>query len=125
MTNEQLAQALPLANLIDTQSHRRHSSGKPPKSSRGRNVGDISCDPEGGLEFLERSSTLSDPFYKVKVQEGLPEVQMMAVDILPASIPLDASVHFSDGVMRYLEGVLDRYGEQSFVIEVLLEKISN
>ncbi|KAF5338828.1 hypothetical protein D9758_012081 [Tetrapyrgos nigripes] len=112
MTNEQLAQALPLAKLIDTHLHHHHVfpiSGKPPKSSRGLNVGDISCDPEGGLEFLERSSTLSDPFYKVKVQEGLPEVQMMAVDILPTSIPLDASVHFSDGVMRYLEGVLDRY----------------
>ncbi|THU85427.1 hypothetical protein K435DRAFT_970737 [Dendrothele bispora CBS 962.96] len=131
MTNGQLTHALELARLIDTDTKNSsdddiHGS-KPPKWARGRNIGDISCDPEGGLEFLERASTLSDPFYKIKVGGGngdgngyrhneLPgsEVQMMAVDILPASIPLDASVHFSDGVMRYLEGVLDRYSSTNW-----------
>lgn len=76
---------------------------------RGTNVGDISCDPEGGLEFLERASTLSDPFYKIRPSADLPEVQMMAVDILPTSIPLDASKGFSKGVKDYLKGVINRY----------------
>jgi alpha-aminoadipic semialdehyde synthase len=34
---------------------------------------------------------------------------MMAVDILPASIPLDASQHFSAALVPYLESLIDKY----------------
>ncbi|KAF6756526.1 Saccharopine dehydrogenase-domain-containing protein, partial [Ephemerocybe angulata] len=50
MTNAQLVQALEKAQTLG--------------GLRGLNVGDISCDIEGGLEFLTRSTTLSSPFYK-------------------------------------------------------------
>ncbi|KAJ7644034.1 Saccharopine dehydrogenase-domain-containing protein [Roridomyces roridus] len=80
--------------------------------ARFTNIGDISCDPGGGLEFLPQSSTLSAPFYKTRpsgLPSHLPSVQMMAVDILPASIPLDASEHFSTALMPYLESLIESY----------------
>jgi alpha-aminoadipic semialdehyde synthase len=65
---------------------------------------------------LTRPSTLSDPFYTVRpstIPPHLPSVQMMAVDILPSSIPLDASRHFSDAVFPYLQGLIREYkGEE-------------
>jgi alpha-aminoadipic semialdehyde synthase len=68
------------------------------------------------LEFLTRSSTLSSPFYKTRpigLPAHLPSVQMMAVDILPASIPLDASNHFSDVLLPYVKTLIREYrGEQ-------------
>lgn len=67
---------------------------------------------QGGLEFLARSSTLCSPYYKIRpstLPSHLPSVQMMAVDILPASIPLDASQHFSKALAPYLRSLIDTY----------------
>ncbi|KAF9067905.1 Saccharopine dehydrogenase-domain-containing protein [Rhodocollybia butyracea] len=82
-------------------------------------VGDISCDPYGGLEFLTHSTTLDNPYYKIDApvpssslnseSDSSYPIYIQAVDILPASLPLDASIHFSKGLKRYLEGVLRRY----------------
>ncbi|KIM79378.1 hypothetical protein PILCRDRAFT_74408 [Piloderma croceum F 1598] len=98
MTNEQLAVTLERAQQV----------------GRGRftSVGDISCDIEGGLEFLTRASTLSDPCYTVRptnIPAHLPSVHMMAVDILPSSLPLDASKHFSDAMFPYLQSLIREY----------------
>ncbi|KAK7048252.1 mitochondrial alpha-aminoadipic semialdehyde synthase [Favolaschia claudopus] len=93
--------------LIDTLSRAKAIGG-----ARFTNIGDISCDPSGGLEFMPRSSTLSAPFYKTRpsaLPEHLPSIQMMAVDILPASIPLDASEHFSSKLYPYLENLIEWY----------------
>ena len=117
MSNDQLAIALARAQAI----------GK----ARFINIGDISCDVEvpfhvnmlgtfltkvfysqGGLEFLTRSSTLSSPFYKTRptgLPAHLPSVQMMAVDILPASLPLDSSRHFSSVLLPYLNTLVQQY----------------
>ncbi|KAF9481464.1 hypothetical protein BDN70DRAFT_876255 [Pholiota conissans] len=91
MTNEQLGVALTRASSL--------------KGARFTNIGDISCDIEGGLEFLSQATTLSSPFYKIcppSLPASLPAVQMMAVDILPTSIPLDASETFSKSLIPYL-----------------------
>ncbi|KAJ6619520.1 Saccharopine dehydrogenase-domain-containing protein [Mycena sp. CBHHK59/15] len=95
------------ADLIETLSRAKAIGG-----ARFTNIGDISCDPGGGLEFMPRSSTLSSPFYKTRpsaLPAYLPSIQMMAVDILPASIPLDASQHFSAALLPYLESVIESY----------------
>ncbi|KAF7299176.1 hypothetical protein MIND_00866300 [Mycena indigotica] len=94
-------------DLVDALSRAQAIGG-----ARFTNVGDISCDPEGGLEFLTRSSTLSEPFYKTRpntLPNDLPSVQMMAVDILPASIPYDASQHFSKALSPYLDALITHY----------------
>ncbi|KAF8208713.1 Saccharopine dehydrogenase-domain-containing protein [Mycena galopus ATCC 62051] len=95
------------ADLIETLSRAKAIGG-----ARFTNVGDISCDPGGGLEFLPRSSTLSAPFYKTRpsaLPDYLPSIQMMAVDILPASIPFDASEHFSSKLYPYLDNLIQWY----------------
>ncbi|KAI9511190.1 Saccharopine dehydrogenase-domain-containing protein [Russula earlei] len=66
-------------------------------------VGDISCDIGGGLEFVSRATTLDSPSYDVN------GVTVVAVDILPASLPRDASVHFSEKVLRYVRSVVNDY----------------
>ncbi|KAG6833293.1 hypothetical protein H0H87_008925 [Tephrocybe sp. NHM501043] len=67
MTNTQLSVALDRARTFG--------------GARFTNIGDISCDIEGGLEFLTRATTLSDPFYKISPPPipgaNLPSVQMM------------------------------------------------
>ncbi|KAF9260363.1 hypothetical protein L218DRAFT_907270 [Marasmius fiardii PR-910] len=114
MTNEQLVECLIKAKTLPGGS-----------AFRGTNIGDISCDAGGGLQFLKHSSTLSDPFYKVRPREDLPEVQMMAVDILPTTIPFDASGGFSNALKDYLGGVIRRYGSgerQDTVFERALKR---
>ncbi|KAJ7069890.1 Saccharopine dehydrogenase-domain-containing protein [Mycena amicta] len=95
------------ADLTDALSRAQAIGG-----ARFTNIGDISCDPEGGLEFLTRSSTLSEPFYKTRpstLPGHLPSVQMMAVDILPASIPWNSSQHFSNALSPYLDALINHY----------------
>ncbi|KAI0791367.1 Saccharopine dehydrogenase-domain-containing protein [Abortiporus biennis] len=99
MTNEQLALAMEKAIQV--------GNGK---LGRFVCVGDISCDVEGGLEFLSRHSTLSSPFYTTKPPSHpahLPEITMMSVDILPTALPLEASEHFSNVLYPYLTTYLN------------------
>ncbi|CAK5284284.1 unnamed protein product [Mycena citricolor] len=98
MSNSDLASALTKAKAIG--------------GCRFENIGDISCDPAGGLEFMPRSSTISEPFYKTRpsgLPDHLPDVQIMGVDILPATIPLDASFEFSRALFPYLESLIEQY----------------
>ncbi|KAJ2913550.1 hypothetical protein MD484_g6867, partial [Candolleomyces efflorescens] len=78
---------------------------------RCTNIGDISCDIEGGLEFLTHSTTLSSPFFKFtppSLASGgpLPQVQIMSVDILPTSLPYEASKTFSSKLAPYLSTLI-------------------
>ena len=66
-------------------------------------IGDISCDIGGGLEFVSHATTIDAPSYDV---DG---VTVVAVDILPASLPRDASVHFSERLLRYVRSVVNDY----------------
>ncbi|CAL1702401.1 unnamed protein product [Somion occarium] len=98
MTNEQLANALERARQV----------------GRGRFicVGDISCDVEGGLEYMPRPSTLSLPSYKTRppsLPAHLPSITMMSVDILPTALPLEASKHFSSVLYPYLRTLIRQY----------------
>ncbi|KAG5650501.1 hypothetical protein H0H81_012014 [Sphagnurus paluster] len=105
MTNEQLSVALDRARVLG--------------GARFTNIGDISCDIEGGLQFLTRATTLCDPFYQITAPplpgtsasscQALPPVQMMSVDILPASLPADASHHFSKVLFPYVESLVRHY----------------
>ncbi|GBE85762.1 predicted protein [Sparassis crispa] len=95
MTNEQLTTTLEKAQQIGM--------------GRFACVGDISCDVEGGLEFLPRHSTLSAPFFATRpstLPAHLPPVTMMAVDILPTALPLEASQHFSSVLLPYLRALV-------------------
>lgn len=69
---------------------------------RLRVIGDISCDIQGGVEVTLRSTDPKDPVfvYDPVRDEALPGLEgrgpvIMAVDNLPAEIPLESSVFFS------------------------------
>lgn len=71
--------------------------------------------PKGGLEFMSRASTISEPFFNYRpstLPAHLPSVQIMSVDILPSSLPLDASTHFCRVLMPYLKAVIQEYRGQ-------------
>ncbi|OCH83748.1 hypothetical protein OBBRIDRAFT_892143 [Obba rivulosa] len=99
MTNAQLRETLEIAQSMGARGKGRFAC-----------VGDISCDVEGGLEFLPHHSTLSEPFFKARpdgLPAHLPSVTVMAVDILPSALPLEASQHFSGALMPYLTALVD------------------
>lgn len=65
---------------------------------------------------MSRASTISEPFFKHRpptLSAHLPSVQIMSVDILPSSLPLDASEHFCRVLMPYLKAVIQEYRGQS------------
>ena len=69
------------------------------------------------MEFLTKATTLSQPFYKTRpptLSPQLPSVQIMSVDILPASIPLDASKSFSSALVPYLTNLIDHITMPTF-----------
>lgn len=66
-------------------------------------IGDISCDIGGGLEFVSHATTIDAPSFDVN------GVTVVSVDILPASLPRDASVHFSEKLLRYVRSVVNDY----------------
>lgn len=98
MTNEQLRLALETAQGVGP--------------GRFTCVGDISCDIEGGLEFLPQHSTLSAPSFSTRpaaLPAHLRDVTVMAVDILPTALPRDASQHFARVLLPYLRTVIGGY----------------
>lgn len=79
---------------------------------RLRVIGDISCDILGGIEFTLRSTDPKDPVfvYDPVKDEALPGLEgrgpvVMAVDNLPAEIPLESSVFFSQCLKPYIPAI--------------------
>ncbi|KIJ37526.1 hypothetical protein M422DRAFT_211260 [Sphaerobolus stellatus SS14] len=95
MTNEQLFQ-------VQQRSRNISSYG------RFRTVADVSCDVNGGLEFVDRSTTIDSPFYTA-LPTGAAGIQIMSVDILPSQVPQDASEHFSRCLMPYVRTLIRQY----------------
>ncbi|KAF8674597.1 Saccharopine dehydrogenase C-terminal domain [Rhizoctonia solani] len=64
-------------------------------------IADVSCDFEGGLEFVTHPTTICAPIYQHPLGPHL-----MTVEILPAELPRDASKHFSKALKPYLKGLV-------------------
>src|SRR5258706_2855232 len=76
---------------------------------RLRVVGDISCDLRGSIEDNVRITTPGDPVYvyDVATGEAVSGVAgrgpvILAVDNLPCELPVDASQHFGDALLRFV-----------------------
>jgi alpha-aminoadipic semialdehyde synthase len=76
---------------------------------RLRVIGDISCDLNGSVEANVKITTPDDPVYVYDVADGSiasgvagrgPVI--LAVDNLPCELPVDASQHFGDALLRFL-----------------------
>jgi alpha-aminoadipic semialdehyde synthase len=77
---------------------------------------DISCDINGSIEFLHRSTSIERPFFSYDpihdreivddvTDEG---VTVVGVDILPSELPKDSSQFFGDALSPFVAQVLDR-----------------
>ena len=78
-------------------------------------VADISCDINGSIEFLHRSTTIDKPFYQYdplmesEIADTITNmgVTVLGVDILPTELPVESSRHFGDKLMGVLEELID------------------
>nr|XP_018263129.1 alpha-aminoadipic semialdehyde synthase [Kwoniella dejecticola CBS 10117]OBR85287.1 alpha-aminoadipic semialdehyde synthase [Kwoniella dejecticola CBS 10117] len=74
-------------------------------SSGGRQklvaVQDITCDKEGGLEFVNQFTTIDEPYF-----QGPGGMLISSIDILPSELAADASGHFSSKILPYVRRAL-------------------
>jgi len=78
-------------------------------SPRLRLIGDLGCDVEGAIECTLKCTEPSNPVYVYQPQTDTIESGVegngpivLAVDILPAELPREASEEFSDALARFL-----------------------
>ena len=78
------------------------------EKSRLRVVGDISCDIDGAVQCTRKATTPDNPvfvwdFFTEEVRDGWegPGVVVMAVDNLPAELPVEASESFSEALAPF------------------------
>ena len=76
-------------------------------------MGDISCDVNGSIEFLEHTTTIDKPFFSWNplTNEATDEIvsdgiAIMGVDILPTEISVESSKHFSESLLPLLKQMI-------------------
>ncbi|GAA5862042.1 hypothetical protein JCM8547_001567 [Rhodosporidiobolus lusitaniae] len=97
---------LTTAELAELQSNPR---------SRLVSIVDVSCDWNGGLEFVKSATALDDPIvqYDASADElhrdacHPSSTQLSSVEILPSAFPRDATTSFSSAVLPYIRRLLD------------------
>ncbi|MBS4014660.1 MAG: hypothetical protein KGZ97_13050 [Bacteroidetes bacterium] len=72
-------------------------------------VGDITCDPDGSIEFTHKGTAIEDPVFVYDPINNEPKmgfsgngILVMAVDILPSELPRDSSMAFSEALYNLL-----------------------
>lgn len=76
-------------------------------------ISDISCDVHGSIELLTRSTTIDKPSFvfdpitskEVTDCKNTHGVTIQGVDILPAELPLESSIHFGKAVLQVLDEI--------------------
>ncbi|MHC1707959.1 MAG: bifunctional lysine ketoglutarate reductase /saccharopine dehydrogenase family protein [Bacteroidales bacterium] len=84
-------------------------------------IGDISCDIEGSVECTLKATEIGDPVFVYnpfteKITMGVKGegILDMAVDILPAELPRDASNGFADVLVNFIKPIADAEYDQRF-----------
>ncbi len=72
-------------------------------------IGDVTCDPDGSIECTHKGTAIEDPVFVYDPARDLPTmgftghgILVMAVDILPSELPLDASMSFADALYPFI-----------------------
>ncbi len=75
-------------------------------------VGDVTCDPDGSIEFTHKGTTIEDPVFVYNPYTDKPTMGfkgdgllVMAVEILPSELPRDSSQAFSDALFGFVEPI--------------------
>lgn len=73
-------------------------------------VADISCDVNGSVQFLEKTTSVEHPYFTYNPLLGevtdditTEGVAVMGVDILPTELPRESSAHFGEALVPLLE----------------------
>ena len=88
-------------------------------------IADLSCDLNGGIGCLSRSTTVEEPFFMYHPKDDVASernaidgskdsVVMMGVDILPSELPREASQFFGDQLMPFLEDLSSSDGTKPY-----------
>lgn len=84
-------------------------------------VGDISCDVEGSVECTLKPTEIDDPIYvyhpetrSITMGHKGDGMLVMAVDILPAELPRDASAGFGDVLVNFVKPIADADFDETF-----------
>ena len=84
------------------------------KQNRLLGVSDITCDIQGSINFLVKSTTLDSPFYTYNpitetILDGVHGfdngILFQAVDYLPAELAFDSSTHFGSKLLPFIENL--------------------
>jgi len=84
------------------------------KRNKGRllAVGDISCDVNGSIESMAKTTSIDEPIFMFDPSTGRtsdnidsPGILFLAVDNLPTELPKEASCYFGDLLMPYIPSV--------------------
>ena len=85
-------------------------------------VTDISCDINGSMEFLDRTTTIEDPVYTydpiqerevgIGVGDDTNGIVVMGVDILPTEFAKDSSEHFGRAVLPVVAEIIGAREQQ-------------
>lgn len=78
-------------------------------------IGDISCDPNGSIEFLTRVTSISDP---VLINEG---IALLACDHLPAQFPRSSSENFGGTLLPFVEEIMKQNYSQPIRTAMIAE----
>ena len=75
-------------------------------------IGDISCDPHGGIEATHIGTEIENPIFVYDPMNDKPVfghegngILIMSVDILPSELPREASVSFSNALFDFVEPI--------------------
>jgi saccharopine dehydrogenase (NAD+, L-lysine-forming) len=78
-----------------------------------KTIGDITCDPEGSIEFTLKCTTIEDPVFIYDHEIGSLKsgfkgrgICVLAVDILPSELPRESSEGFSSALLRYIPDIV-------------------
>lgn len=96
-------------------------------------VGDISCDVNGSIEFLQHTTTIDKPFFswnpvtnKEMDDINADSVAIMGVDILPTELSVESSKHFGDALLPLLKQlIVDGYNQDGHDYEELPPELAN
>jgi alpha-aminoadipic semialdehyde synthase len=94
-------------------------------------VSDISCDVNGSIEFLERSTTIDRPFFTYdpiagqETCDGIGDygVTLQGVDILPTELPVESSTHFGEAVSKVLNEFVAAKSDQEIDVSKLSQQL--
>jgi len=84
-------------------------------------IGDISCDVEGSVECTLKPTEIDDPIFiyhpetrEITMGHKGDGMLVMAVDILPAELPRDASAGFGDVLVNFVKPIADADFDEQF-----------